>query len=136
MSIKKLIKKLKKANFIYIIGNGGSASTADHLANDLVKQCGLRAISLCSNNAILTAYANDFAYEFIFEEQLRVFLTNKDLLITISTSGESQNVLNAINYANSIGAKVVEFPKGETLSTEDKHIKLIHKLVKEFHKSF
>ena len=129
MKLNKIIKELKKANFIYIIGNGGSASTADHLANDLVKQCRLKAISLCSNNAILTALSNDLSYSIVFLEQLRVFLTKDDLLITISTSGTSRNVLSAIDYAELIGAKVIQFPKGETLSTEDKHIKLVHKIL-------
>lgn len=130
--MNKLVNRLKKANFIYIIGNGGSASTADHLANDLVKQCRLKAISLCSNSAILTAIANDYDYRVVFLDQLMVFLTPDDMLITISTSGQSKNILYAIDYANLIGADVYEFPKGDTMSTEDYHMQLIHKIVRKF----
>jgi len=72
--MKDAISLIKKANFVYIIGNGGSASTANHFANDLVKMCGIKAISLCANEAIIMAFANDSGYENVFYRQLKVFL--------------------------------------------------------------
>jgi D-sedoheptulose 7-phosphate isomerase len=127
----KAAKLIKKANFVYLVGNGGSASTANHFANDLVKKLGIKAISLCSNESIITAYANDLGYENVFLEQLKVFLTKEDLLISISTSGKSKNILKAIKYAKRIGASVLEFPiyRGKITKDEDSHLKEAHKIV-------
>ena len=126
-------KAIKKANFVYIIGNGGSASTANHFANDLVKMCGVKAFSLCANMAIVTAYANDNGYENVFSDQLKVFLTKNDLLITISGSGTSKNIVKAIRVAKQIGVKVYSFPtmkekKCGMLRIEDIHLQLAHKI--------
>jgi len=131
--MKDIIKTIKHANYIYIIGNGGSASTANHFANDLVKMCGLKAISLCANEAIVMAFANDNGYENVFSEQLKVFLTDKDLLITISGSGSSKNILEAIKYAKKVGARVYTFPTQydyncDMKKAEDKHLQLAHKI--------
>lgn len=128
--IESLKDYFRKFDYIYIIGNGGSAATADHLANDLVKKCGLRAVSLCSNTSILTAYANDCGYDKVFVEQLKVFLRKNDLLVTISTSKKSRNILNAIEYAKDRDIAVFEFPTFQ-LSTEDienEHLRLVHTL--------
>src|SRR3990170_6268685 len=105
-----IVKAIKEANYVYIIGNGGSASTANHFANDLVKMCGVKAISLCANEAIVMAYANDNGYENVFSDQLKVFLTKNDLLITISGSGTSKNIIKAIQYTKKTRAKVYSFP--------------------------
>ena len=121
-----------KANFVYIVGNGGSASTANHFANDLVKMCGIRAVSLCSNEAIVTAFANDNGYENIFVEQLKVFLAKDDLLITISGSGTSKNIVKALEYAKKVDSAIVSFPTmfdGCTMQEiEDLHLAIGHKL--------
>src|SRR3972149_7623143 len=93
-----IVKAIKKAKYVYIIGNGGSAATANHFANDLVKMCGIRAFSLCANEAVVMAYANDNGYENVFADQLKVFLTNHDLLISISGSGTSRNIVKAVKY--------------------------------------
>lgn len=131
--MNEAVNKIKSADFVYIIGNGGSASCANHFANDLVKMCGIRAISLCANEAVVMAYANDNGYEDIFIDQLKVFLTKSDLLITISGSGKSKNILKAISYAKSIGASVYCFPSmemyGYTMTEiEDKHLQIAHKI--------
>lgn len=133
--MEKIVKAIKKANYIFIIGNGGSASCANHFANDLVKMCGVKAISLCANEAIITAFANDEGYENIFEHQLKVFLNKNDLLVTISGSGTSKNIVKAKRLAKKIGAEVYSFPTmGDlTLSmqqTENKHLELAHKITK------
>lgn len=99
---------LKDEN-IFIFGNGGSASTASHFATDINKgvSYGLekrfKVIPLTDNLATITAYANDLSYEDIFVEQLKNFLRDGDLVIGISSSGNSKNVLKAIEYANSRG---------------------------------
>jgi D-sedoheptulose 7-phosphate isomerase len=129
--MNEIVSIIKKAKMVYVIGNGGSASIADHLVNDLVKKCHIRAISLCSNLALLTAYANDNGYENIFVDQLKVFLDPKDVLIALSTSGKSINIVKAIEYADSIGASIIIFPNGEVISTENLYVKLAHKIVKK-----
>jgi D-sedoheptulose 7-phosphate isomerase len=98
---------------VFFMGNGGSGSTASHFICDLNKGVSygrpkrFRAISLNDNLATLTAYANDIAYEDVFLEQLKNFLQPGDLVVGISGSGNSPNVLNAIDYANSHGAHTV-----------------------------
>ncbi len=94
---------------IYLCGNGGSAGNANHLANDLTYGAGvnhgvgLRVDSLSSNAAVITCLANDIGYENIYSEQLRVKANQGDVLIALSGSGNSQNIVNAINMGNSIG---------------------------------
>ena len=90
---------------VFTLGNGGSASTASHMAADLAKNtiganmARFRATSLNDNTAIVTALANDLGYENIFREQLANLIRPGDLLIAISASGNSANVLNALRYA-------------------------------------
>lgn len=97
-----LLTEVKKAKRVYICGNGGSAANAIHIANDLVS-VGIRACALTADIATLTAIANDFGYEYVFARQLEVFGDSQDLLIVLSGSGESPNIINAIITANSIG---------------------------------
>jgi D-sedoheptulose 7-phosphate isomerase len=98
---------------VFFMGNGGSGSTASHFACDLNKgasygrQNRFRVISLNDNTATLTAYANDVSYEDVFVEPLKNFLRSGDLVVGISGSGNSPNVLKAIGYANSHGAHTV-----------------------------
>ena len=100
---------------VFIIGNGGSASNASHLANDLVKGTlksmdqtkRLKALALTDNLALMTAYANDEGYQTIFEQQLRTFAKPGDLVIAISGSGNSPNVIKAIEWANENGLHTV-----------------------------
>jgi D-sedoheptulose 7-phosphate isomerase len=94
----------------YLIGNGGSAATASHMMADLTK-CTLvpgaarfRAIALTDNVPTMTAFANDDGYEQIFVEPLRGLLRPEDVLIAISGSGNSPNVLRAVEHAVAIGA--------------------------------
>jgi len=95
---------------VFFVGNGGSASTASHLAADFSKlttrpgQARLRCMALVDSVAALTAAGNDFAYEDVFVEQLRTFMEPGDVVVGISTSGRSKNVLKAVEYANTCGA--------------------------------
>lgn len=139
-NLKLIAQIIKKRNYIYIIGNGGSASTANHFANDLVKLAGVKAISLCSNEAIVMAYANDNGYENIFIDQLKVFLKPNDMLITISGSGTSPNIVKAIEYAKKNEfVSVYSFPTMDQLKcdmqqTENKHLELAHLIAMEVSK--
>lgn len=98
---------------IFVIGNGGSAATSSHMANDLSVGLKLRQIrnfdveSLADNTSVCTAIANDTGFENIFYTQLQHRLTPKDVLIAISCSGDSPNIVKAVKYANQIGANVV-----------------------------
>ncbi len=137
--MQKLTDGIKNANFVYIIGNGGSASTANHLANDLVKMCGIKAISLCANEAVVMAYANDDGYENIFYKQLRVFFKPDDLLITISGSGTSKNIVKALEYVKRLEGKYFSFPTMKEMNcdmqaAEDAHLQIVHKIAKELMK--
>ena len=98
---------------IFIMGNGGSASTASHFACDINKGCCLdldkkfKVICLNDNIPTLLAYANDLDYASVFVEQLKNFFHSGDVVIGISGSGNSENVLRAIRYANENGGKTV-----------------------------
>jgi D-sedoheptulose 7-phosphate isomerase len=97
----------------YIIGNGGSASTASHMMNDLSKMTSIdgmprfRAIALTDNMPYITAIANDIEYADVFVEQFRNLLLADDVVVAISGSGNSENVVRACEYARRVGAKVV-----------------------------
>ena len=109
-TIKKIFQIFNKAkkngNKIYIMGNGGSASTASHFASDLLKTSltkntkKIKAFSLSDNIPVMLAWANDTSYENIFKKQLESLLEKNDIVIGISGSGNSINVLNAIKFAN------------------------------------
>lgn len=98
---------------IYIIGNGGSAATASHMANDLSVGLKLREIrnfnveSLSDNSSVCTAIANDVGYENIFYAQLKNKINKDDLLIAISCSGNSANIVKAVEYAKKEGVTIV-----------------------------
>jgi D-sedoheptulose 7-phosphate isomerase len=100
---------------IFIMGNGGSASTASHMVCDLAKNTryqgwpNFKVIGLADNMAIFSAYANDEGYENVFRNQLESLLMPEDVVIGISASGNSPNVLNAIDLANGRGATTVAF---------------------------
>jgi len=108
--VGQVLEDARRSNrTIFVLGNGGSASTASHLANDLglgTRHKGgkaYRAISLADNVAFLTAAANDIGYELIFTEQLKTLLQPGDVVIAISASGNSPNVLRAVEYAKKRG---------------------------------
>ncbi len=100
---------------IFIMGNGGSASTATHFVCDLAKntrKTGLphfKVIGLTDNMALFSAYANDEGYESVFSQQLANLVKPGDIVIGISASGNSKNVLNAIELAKSLNATAVGF---------------------------
>ena len=103
----------KNNNSIWIFGNGGSASTAEHLETDLsfvrhkIKTLKIRASALTSNNALITAIANDIGFENIFSHQLQRKAIKGDLCIVISASGKSLNLINAVTIAKQIGLRTI-----------------------------
>lgn len=105
----------KTGSQVFVLGNGGSASTASHFACDLAKntrQAGLphyRAIALTDNMAMFSALANDEGYENVFSEQLASLVRAGDIVIAISASGNSKNVIRAAEMAHQYGAIVVGF---------------------------
>lgn len=91
---------------MFFLGNGGSNSICSHMMEDFMKLAGYRTYAF-SDAALITCYANDFGYEQAMAEWLKVFFTANDLLVAISSSGESKNILNAVHYARSKGGKVI-----------------------------
>lgn len=113
---------------IYTLGNGGSASTASHLALDLAKNVrrpdrpNLRVFALTDNAGLLTAWANDQRYEDVFAAQLEAVVRPEDLVIAVSGSGNSPNVLNAVRVAKEHGATtfgITGFAGGKLLGAAD-----------------
>jgi D-sedoheptulose 7-phosphate isomerase len=100
----------KAERTVFCCGNGGSASSASHFMMDLTKLASpangsrIRALALTESMAAVSAISNDIAYEEIFVEQMRPFLAAHDVVIGLSTSGSSPNVIRAIQYANAMGA--------------------------------
>lgn len=108
----KIIFALKNENKILFVGNGGSASDCDHLATEFVSKFfkerhAFSAISLTSNNALITALSNDFGYDKAFSRQIEAIGKNGDVLIALSTSGNSKNIVDAIKVANEMGLTTV-----------------------------
>jgi D-sedoheptulose 7-phosphate isomerase len=125
-----LSERIKAAKRVYIIGNGGSYANAIHVANDLIA-CGIRAHTL--DPATLTAIGNDYGYENIFSRWLIVFAEKGDLLIALSGSGKSPNILNAIETAEVVGMdieKVFGAPALGMQEAEEWQIRLGHNLMR------
>ncbi len=91
----------------FVIGNGGSAMNASHFAQDLFNAVNINAISLCNDISTITAIANDFSYDDIFSKQLERMADRWSILIAISGSGNSKNILNAVRKAKTMSLAVV-----------------------------
>ena len=155
----ELEKARQKGNTIFIIGNGGSASTASHIGNDFglavlktsknPNNKSYRALPLTDNVSVISAIGNDSSYNDIFLDQLKVHYRKGDILISISASGNSPNLLSASNWVNQQGGTtigwlgfdggklkdmvdipiVVKSPKGEYAPVEDVHLIINHIIV-------
>ena len=112
---KDIIRVWENGNQLFLCGNGGSAANAIHIANDFhygigvaVKSSsdkGLRVEALSANQAVITCLANDIGYENIFSQQIEVKASRDDLLVVLSGSGNSANIINALNIANAKSMK-------------------------------
>lgn len=122
-SASKIIKEALRGGFkIFFCGNGGSASDANHLACEFIakfkkERKSYPSISLSANNSIITAIANDYSFEDIFSRQLEGLASKGDVLVALSTSAESKNVLKAIDKAHDLGLKTI-FLTGENKKTK------------------
>ncbi len=138
-AIARLLGYLEQAQregrAVFIIGNGGSAATASHMACDLAKNTfdpregeptqRLRVMSLTDNVSWITALGNDIGYEYIFSEQLRNLVRPGDLVIAITGSGNSPNIIHGVEVARSLGATVVGllgFKGGKVLELLDDYV--------------
>jgi D-sedoheptulose 7-phosphate isomerase len=106
------VATVKNGGTIYWIGNGGSAADAQHMAAELVgrykrERKAIRSKALTANTSNLTAIGNDYGYDMVFSRQLEAFAKPEDLLIAISTSGNSKNIIKAVELARKVGMKVV-----------------------------
>jgi D-sedoheptulose 7-phosphate isomerase len=112
-AIAVLLEARATGHRVYIMGNGGSAATSSHLANDLLKtsrvpgQPAIRAFALVDNPALLTAWANDMSYDRVFEEYLEAVVEPDDVVIAISASGNSTNVLRGVATAEAHAARTI-----------------------------
>lgn len=137
--IAKAIKILQASHeydgHVYLVGNGGSAAIASHFANDLNKTIlgykgkknvkRFQAVALSDNIPILTAWANDVGYEAVFSEQLKNFAQEKDVLIAISSSGKSPNIIKAAETAKNLRLPIIGligFNGGKLLPLSDAKI--------------
>ncbi len=110
--IATLLDARERGATVYFIGNGGSAATASHFANDLAigvndYEKPFRVVSLTDNVAVMSAIGNDFGYDEIFVRQLRVLARAGDVLVAISASGNSPNLLKAFEFAKAAGVTTV-----------------------------
>ena len=137
-ALASAIEKVRvSGSTVYNAGNGGSASTASHFATDIgigsqMRSKPVRAISLCDNSAVTTAISNDIGYSAVFERQLRLLAQPDDLLIVISASGNSQNLVNVVAAAYDLGVptysmtgfdggKLKEMTQGANVHVESIH---------------
>jgi D-sedoheptulose 7-phosphate isomerase len=109
---------MRQGRKVLLMGNGGSAADAQHIAGEFVgrfvlERKGLPAIALTTDTSILTAVSNDYGFEEIFSQQVEVLADEGDVVVGISTSGNSPNVLKAISVAKAKGAKTVGLCGGD-----------------------
>ena len=115
LEFSELIKKrVETGGGIYFCGNGGSAADSQHLAAELIgrfkkNRKPLKALALTTDTSVITSISNDLKFDDIFTRQIQALCTEKDVLLAISTSGESKNILNAVELANSFGMLTIGF---------------------------
>lgn len=154
IAINIISEAYKNGRNIFTCGNGGSASTASHYIVDWNKMTlhynhkALKGICLCDNIGTLTAYANDYDYSKIFSEQLKFYANKSDVLIIVSGSGNSDNILNALRQAKELqlttiavvgfdggrASKLADYcvhvPKNDMQIVEDLHLSFGHMVMK------
>jgi len=130
-AIGELRKARDEDRQIFVFGNGGSGSTASHFVTDMVKSAShaapkrFRIMALTDSNSTITAYANDLHFEYVFVEQLKNFARPGDLVMAITGSGNSRNVIRALEYATALGCRRIALTGrdgGKTGFLADLHI--------------
>jgi phosphoheptose isomerase len=158
-AIEACVNALKQGNKILIAGNGGSAAQASHFTGELVGRFKkkdrrpLPAINLCADPGVLTAIGNDFGFQEIFSRQIQAYGEKGDILIVLSTSGRSQNILNALYEAADLGLITIGLSglpgflgtnadieirsiQKETDKIQEEHLKFIHALCEGIDEAF
>lgn len=174
-ALKLMIETYKNGGKILICGNGGSAADSGHIVGELMKgfklmrkvtderispdlrehlQGALPAISLCSHDGLISAFANDVNPDMVYAQQVYGYAKPEDLVIGLSTSGNSANVVNAIRVANDMGVKTIgmtgigggkideiatvtiKVPEKETYKIQEYHLPVYHYLCAETEKTF
>jgi D-sedoheptulose 7-phosphate isomerase len=108
-AVNIVVNSLRAGKKLLIAGNGGSAADSQHIAAELIGRLNIKgrnpipAIALTTDTSVLTAISNDFGYEFVFEKQIQALANPGDVFLVISTSGNSINLVNAVNKAKSLG---------------------------------
>jgi D-sedoheptulose 7-phosphate isomerase len=158
-AVDLVIKALRRGGKILLFGNGGSAADAQHIACELIGKfkkvrSSQPAIALTTDTSVLTSVANDFGYEFIFSRQIEALANSEDVVIAISTSGNSPNVLEGVKAARDKGCKSIaltgrsggklaqivdipiRIPSNETARIQEAHITVGHIICAMVEKAF
>lgn len=107
MSAIEILKQTRKdGTKIVLVGNGGSSAVAEHMAIDFIKNVGLQALTI-SGSPMLTTFSNDYGYEKVFQKGIEILANNNDVLIAISSSGTSKNILNACDAAKAKNMQII-----------------------------
>ncbi len=144
--IKTIQETIKSGSIVYSMGNGGSSAIAEHLVCDFTKGCfthnsRLKSFSLNSNTSLLTAISNDFSYKEGFSKQLEYYIEPDDIILLISSSGNSENIIRAIDYANKNNIKSISFTgfdggRAKELATMNIHIPIDnYGIIEDLHQS-
>lgn len=121
--VNAIFNAIERGNSIYVAGNGGSAAISMHFVTDLIKvgidlKCRISAYDLTSNNSLVTCISNDYGFNKVFEYQLRNFARKGDLFIALSSSGNSENILNALEACQEFGLEawaIIGFEKSKAV---------------------
>src|SRR3989338_9173856 len=108
ISMCMIVRQASFGGKLFFIGNGASASIASHMATDFWKNAGIRALSF-NDSSLLTCISNDYGYSRVFEKPIEAFAENNDILIAISSSGKSENILRAVSAAKKRRLKIITF---------------------------
>jgi len=149
---KIILLREKSGNKVFLVGNGGSASIASHIATDLLKNIKIPALAF-NDGSLITCLSNDLGYEQVFSVPIRLLAKKGDILFAISSSGKSKNILNAVSQARSNGCFVISLsgfspknplrglgdinfyiPSGEYGDVEIAHLAVCHALVDNLYK--
>jgi len=107
-SVGIIIEQSSAGGKLLFIGNGASASMSSHIATDIWKNGGLKALAF-NDSSLLTCVSNDCGYNSVFSKPIEIFADERDVLVAISSSGESENILNAVSAGRKKGIKVITF---------------------------
>lgn len=129
----KIRECFKRSGKLIVMGNGGSWDEANHLVNEFLTH-GIPAVSLCNGGAV-SALANDFKWVDVFSKQLEVIGESEDLLIGLSTSGKSKNILKAYKLAHKMEIETLDWPRKksattpkETAKVQEQQLAMMHKV--------